>query len=159
MMRGGRIAGTTRALFFLTLFVELVRKVRRTTSLSPVSSLTPDLRHVRAIAAHRLAAFAANVRHVLPILADRGAALAADFRHVRSIAAHGLAALSADTSHVSSILADCLAALSSGLPRLVRREFVRAPFDVSRLPPLASDFALPLLIHRCEAALGFLGHN
>src|SRR5215471_9244802 len=161
MVRGGRVAGPTGALFFVALFVELVivRNLGWPADLATMTSLAADLRHVRAVAAHRLTAFAADVRHVLPILAHRRAALAADFGHVRSIAAHGFAALAADAGHMRSILADGLAALSSRLPRLLRRKFVSAPFDVSRLTPLAGDFALPSLIHGCEAALRFLGHN
>jgi hypothetical protein len=125
-------------------------------ALAPMSALASNLRHVRAIAAHRLAALASNLRHVLAILADGGAAFTPDFGHVNAITAHGFAALAANPRHVGPILTYCLSSLSTGETRLFRRKFVRAAFDVSCLAPLACDFALSFLIHRREAALRFL---
>jgi hypothetical protein len=155
MRRGGIVR--TGLFFLISLVLRLMVELRRgPLALPPVAALASNFRHVRAISAHGLAAFATDVGHVLAILAHRGAAPATDFRHVRAIAADRFASFAANAGHVLPILAHRLAALANRLTCLIGSKLMRSALHVGCLSPLACDLALPLLIHRCEATPRFL---
>ena len=118
-----------------------------------------DLGHVCAVAADRLATFTTDVGHVLPVFADGGAALATDLCHVLAVTADCFASFASDLRHVASILAHSLTTFSPSLAGLLGRKLVRPALDVGCFSPLASDLALPLLIHRGETAPRLFGHD
>jgi hypothetical protein len=131
----------------------------RAERLAPVSTLSTDLRHVRAVTADGLATFATDFRHVLPIFAHGSSALAADACHVRSITADRFATFATNARHMQPIPADGLAALTSRFSGLLRRKLVSATFDVGCFTPLARDLSLPLLRHRGETAPRTFRHD
>jgi len=118
-----------------------------------------DLGHVVAVAADRLATFTTDVGHVLPVFADGGAALATDLCHVLAVTADCFASFASDLRHVAAILTDGLTTFSPSLAGLLGRKLVRPALDVGCFSPLASDLALPLLIHRGETAPRLFGHD
>jgi hypothetical protein len=127
--------------------------------LAPVTPFSTNLRHVRAIAAHGLAAFATDLRHVLTIFTHGCSALSADARHVCPISTNRLAAFATNARHVKSVTADGLAALTPRFSSLLRRKLVSSAFDVGCFTPLAGDLPLPLLRHRGETAPRTFRHD
>jgi hypothetical protein len=128
-------------------------------ALAAVPAFATDLGHVRAVAADRLATFATDLGHVLAIFAHCCAALASDLGHVLAVAADCFASFATDPRHVATILANGLTTFSPGFAGLFGRKLVRPALDVGCFSPLARDLALPLLIHRGEAAPRLFRHD
>jgi hypothetical protein len=128
-------------------------------ALAAMTAFPTDLGHVLAVAADRLATFTTDVGHVLAVFADGGASLASDLGHVLAVTAYRFAAFASDPRHMAAILAYGLTTFTPSLAGLLGRKFVRPALDVGCFSPLACDLALPLRIHRGEAAPRLFGHD